>query len=140
MISDVFVVSHLLQNTQSNNVFWHRNEDGPYITKLHENTERQVDIWLYLVQSRGLGEIIYLRFTSLELRKKGKLDILVLSEPQTKGFSRKYNNEDEAQLVQLLKQLYKVVCSQCAKREILSQQDEELLKQEVYAQILNPEK
>lgn len=128
MIQESQVVNWLIQNTIATSGFieWEREDAGQYVASV-VRSDLQINLALKLLGSRTGSKVAL----ELYIKKSSKVAII---EPSP--FFRKYDSDDEKELAEALKQLYKTVAHQHANRELKQMDNEKECKQIIFKALL----
>lgn len=139
MISDIYIVEYLFQHTNSGKIIWHKSERNSslFFASLNEGIENRIDLIISIVQGRVSIPQVYLKLLSLKLKQSGKFNQVDIIESSPRLFRRSYETQDEQDLAELLKKLYRVVVDQCTDRKLSGMKNEDQIRQEIYKQVLN---
>ena len=125
-LTDIFVTQYLLQGSQASvdTICWRELESGGYETAINHVTV-QID----QCHDRA-GAYVCLTVVS------GPEKVFIAEPRSTSIIGRKYKNEDDRTLAELVRKLHKVVEAQCAERRRRSADRVEEIKQEIFHRLV----
>ncbi len=125
---DPYIARWLLQNTESNNIVWQKNDSGVYFADIND----RVRVEIINVPTRT-GPQITIKFASSGLGE------VCIFEPLRNilSFIKKYDTPDEEELAQLMKRLLSAVSRQHTARVLHEIDTEEERKQSIFCLLLD---
>jgi hypothetical protein len=125
-LTDIFLVQYLVQETEAgvDTLRWKELESGGYESELN-------GVRMELAESHSRAGAF------LCLTLSAGTDRIHVVEPQsTSVFGRKYKNEDQARLAELLRQLDKAVTAQCERRRQYAAKQSEEIRQRILHRVV----
>ena len=125
-LSDIYILQYLVQNTEaaSDPICWQEARTGGAF--FAEISGVRVEI---AEAHSSTGSVLYVTFA------RGPEQVQIV-EPRPALFSRKYRDEDERRLAELLRMLTRLIARQCTRRRLHLIESADELKQQIFHRLV----